>query len=84
MKNLRSSKIAIVTGESGSGKTENTKKLLQYVSRALHSNTANQRYDSINPILEMFGNAKTLLNHNSSRFCKFIKVLVSEHIRAQN
>lgn len=71
---LKQSKIALLTGESGSGKTENTNKLLKFISVSLHSNMSNKQLDFINPLLEMFGNAKTALNPNSSRFCKFIKV----------
>lgn len=72
----------LVTGESGAGKTENTKKIIQYLS--LISSPAEQElaesegiHDKIlraNPILESFGNAKTIKNNNSSRFGKFIKI----------
>lgn len=75
LKLLKKSKIALLTGESGSGKTENTNKLMEFISVAFHSNVSNKRLDFINPLLEMFGNAKTKLNPNSSRFCKFIKVI---------
>lgn len=74
----------LVTGESGAGKTENTKKIIQYLSSIT---TASLRDDNTsktdniddkilqaNPILESFGNAKTIKNNNSSRFGKFIQI----------
>jgi len=72
----------IVSGESGSGKTENTKKCLQYlssVSLSLEKSSAGgqpieERVLYTNPLLESFGNAKTVRNNNSSRFGKLISI----------
>lgn len=81
----------LVTGESGAGKTENTKRIIQYLSSTTTSRTqpstsgdSSKDHTSIdskilqaNPILESFGNAKTIKNNNSSRFGKFIKIYFS-------
>eukprot|EP00462_Mataza_sp_D1_P023181 CAMPEP_0175129322 /NCGR_PEP_ID=MMETSP0087-20121206/5405_1 /TAXON_ID=136419 /ORGANISM="Unknown Unknown, Strain D1" /LENGTH=1956 /DNA_ID=CAMNT_0016411453 /DNA_START=136 /DNA_END=6006 /DNA_ORIENTATION=+ len=79
----------IVCGESGSGKTESAKlmmKFLAYTSTVTSvDNKQRQEAESIgnqvldaNPILESFGNAKTVLNNNSSRFGKFTKMLFAD------
>lgn len=71
----------LVTGESGAGKTENTKKILQYLAAITWHNQSlpseqsfENRILQSNPILESFGNAQTIRNNNSSRFGKFIKI----------
>jgi myosin-5 len=71
----------IVCGESGSGKTESAKHLLRYLAYTPSSSSLGEgkklqdRVLDANPILESFGNAKTMLNDNSSRFGKFTKIL---------
>lgn len=71
-------KIIVSTGESGSGKTENSKKVLQYIAAASeHIKSVESVKDKLlhtNPILEAFGNAKTNKNNNSSRFGKYMDI----------
>jgi len=70
----------LISGESGAGKTETTKKVLTYFS-AMAGSTASRAGVSVesqildsNPLLESFGNAKTVRNNNSSRFGKYMEV----------
>uniref|UniRef100_H0XMI4 Myosin-9 n=1 Tax=Otolemur garnettii TaxID=30611 RepID=H0XMI4_OTOGA len=88
----REDQSILCTGESGAGKTENTKKVIQYLAHVAssHKSKKDQRLGAsvlsmtvgelerqllqANPILEAFGNAKTVKNDNSSRFGKFIRI----------
>jgi myosin heavy subunit len=70
----------IVSGESGSGKTETTKQMIQYLNHYNQNNGNNllEKIEASGLVLEMFGNASTEKNHNSSRFGKFIELYYKE------
>ncbi|KAF4802649.1 myosin-4-like protein [Turdus rufiventris] len=82
----RENQSILITGESGAGKTVNTKRVIQYYATIAASGDPATKKESqvksmlkdqilsANPLLEAFGNAKTVRNDNSSRFGKFIRI----------
>ncbi|XP_017698241.2 myosin-8-like [Phoenix dactylifera] len=79
MRNEGLSQSILVSGESGAGKTESTKMLMRYLAyiggrAAAEGRTVEKLVLQSNPVLEAFGNAKTVRNNNSSRFGKFVEI----------
>ncbi|XP_056602766.1 myosin heavy chain, fast skeletal muscle-like [Triplophysa dalaica] len=82
----RENQSVLITGESGAGKTVNTKRVIQYFATvAVHTDKKKEGVSQMkgsledqiiaaNPLLEAYGNAKTVRNDNSSRFGKFIRI----------
>jgi myosin-1 len=84
MKAYKDNQCVIISGESGAGKTEAAKRIMQYIANVSGGDTGDiqQIKDMVlatNPLLESFGNAKTLRNNNSSRFGKYLQI----HFNAQ-
>lgn len=77
----RENQCVIISGESGAGKTVAAKYIMSYVSRVSGGGPKVQHVKDIilqsNPLLEAFGNAKTVRNNNSSRFGKYFEIQFS-------
>ncbi|KAL6635354.1 hypothetical protein ACP70R_028025 [Stipagrostis hirtigluma subsp. patula] len=79
MMNEGISQSILVSGESGAGKTESTKMIMRYLAymggkAQSEGRTVEKQVLQSNPVLEAFGNAKTVRNNNSSRFGKFVEI----------
>ncbi|THD00197.1 hypothetical protein EYZ11_000388 [Aspergillus tanneri] len=79
MKSYKDNQCVIISGESGAGKTEAAKRIMQYIASVSGGTDSSiqQTKDMVlatNPLLESFGNAKTLRNNNSSRFGKYLEL----------
>ncbi|XP_029692792.1 unconventional myosin-XV isoform X4 [Takifugu rubripes] len=82
MMDAKHNQVIIISGESGSGKTEATKLVLRYLAEINHESSIAQQIEILEaaPLLESFGNAKTVRNDNSSRFGKYIEVFLEDGV----
>ncbi|XP_037702009.1 unconventional myosin-Ia [Choloepus didactylus] len=78
LKNQDQDQCILITGESGAGKTEASKQVMSYVAavcgKGEQVNSVKEQLLQSNPVLEAFGNAKTIRNINSSRFGKYMDI----------
>ncbi|PLB37118.1 class I myosin myoA [Aspergillus candidus] len=79
MKSYKDNQCVIISGESGAGKTEAAKRIMQYIASVSGGSDSSIQMTkdmvlATNPLLESFGNAKTLRNNNSSRFGKYLEL----------
>ncbi|CDO95324.1 unnamed protein product [Kluyveromyces dobzhanskii CBS 2104] len=89
MKTTDENQTIIVSGESGAGKTVSAKYIMRYFASVEENNEENAHHNlemsetekrilATNPIMEAFGNAKTIRNDNSSRFGKYLEILFDD------
>jgi myosin heavy subunit len=90
LKNKQTDQAVIISGESGSGKTEANKECLRFLQFFFHQekSSLDKDIDDIlslsNPILEAFGNSKTIRNNNSSRFGKYLNISLNQHLQIRH
>uniref|UniRef100_A0A1A8A0H6 Myosin XVAb n=1 Tax=Nothobranchius furzeri TaxID=105023 RepID=A0A1A8A0H6_NOTFU len=82
MMDAKKDQCIVISGESGSGKTEATKLILRYLTAIHHKRNVTQQIQILEatPLLESFGNAKTVRNDNSSRFGKYTQLYMDEGV----
>ncbi|XP_075948058.1 unconventional myosin-XV [Anarhichas minor] len=82
MMDAKKDQCIVISGESGSGKTEATKLILRYLTAIHHKCNVTQQIEILEatPLLESFGNAKTVRNDNSSRFGKYTQIYMEEGV----
>ncbi|XP_060583227.1 myosin-IIIb-like [Ruditapes philippinarum] len=80
MRENDTNQVIIVSGESGAGKTESTKYMVKHMVHMCQKGdmVLHEKIVKINPLLEAFGNAKTIMNDNSSRYAKYLEITFKE------
>lgn len=79
---MKMDQCAVISGESGAGKTESAKLVIKHIIRLCEqkggASGLEKQIIDVSPILEAFGNAQTTMNDNSSRFGKYTRLLFNE------
>ncbi|CAC5369431.1 CHS1 [Mytilus coruscus] len=80
IREAKTDQVILVSGESGAGKTESTKLMVKHLVYMCPngSDDLHNKIVQVNPLLEAFGNAQTIMNDNSSRFAKFVELSFDE------